>query len=150
MQEWRDGSLIPKECWDCRYLVRCGTGCRVVGSYKREGAGKLAQPDLYASNEKSVTVELPTPRKPGLPNDFHRLSLVVFPGSRLRREDFGGIIDTKTKQVLVNSDTFPLVQTLAQRERFTLTGVSSEFGISIEELTSFFGKLWHGGVIVSV
>ncbi|MFH1706104.1 MAG: SPASM domain-containing protein [Patescibacteria group bacterium] len=151
MQEWRDGSLIPKECWDCHYLIRCGAGCRVVGSYRGGRAGELSQPDLCASNEEGVTVELPTPRRSSLPNDFHQLSLVVSPGSRFRREDFGGVIDnSKSKQTLVNSDTFSLVQTLARREGFTLTDVSDEFGISIEELTSFLGKLWDRGVIISV
>ncbi|MCK4823207.1 radical SAM protein [bacterium] len=28
-QEWENGSLIPKECTNCNYLLKCGGGCRI-------------------------------------------------------------------------------------------------------------------------
>jgi radical SAM protein with 4Fe4S-binding SPASM domain len=149
MQQWRDGSLIPEECWDCKFLTRCKAGCRMMGKYAKGTEGNLDDPDLYTSNERSVIRDWVPSEELELPEGFYSLPLSLSSEVKLRLENFGGAVALYGRNpVLVNNFSFTLLQNLKQRKMFMLNEIGDEFGLDQGEIESFFGPLYARNIII--
>ncbi len=153
MEVWRNGSLFPKRCQSCDYLVECGGGCRVVGAFGSEDKSKLDQPDLYIGNPKLMTnsnVDTKGEERK-VPEDFHTLPLRISERTKLREEDFGGIVGLGGTRVrLLTKTAFKFLKEVKEKEKekFYLTDLGDEFGITIENLVNFLGQLYFDKVVV--
>lgn len=54
MSEWRDGSLVPELCLNCKFFRLCGAGCRM----EAKSHGDIGGLDPYASKPENVAVSL--------------------------------------------------------------------------------------------
>jgi radical SAM protein with 4Fe4S-binding SPASM domain len=149
LEEWRKGILVPKECWDCEYVVNCKGGCRMFDKYDKEDVQEIRQKgsvifkktsgfeeDLHVREEIDKLVDANTP-------------LAFNSSVKFREEEFGGAIAVRGRSpFLVNRDSFELLRSLAQKRSFTLKSVAEELELSIDEVKPFFLSLFKRGVIV--
>jgi len=148
MQEWRDGSLIPEECWDCGYLVKCRAGCRMMSKYAQGIEGELNQQSPYAS-ENGVLVDLPPSQVWNPPDGFLDMSLTISSRIKLREEEFGGVAGADGRNFsLVNDSSFSLLRRLSRKKKFILREVRDEFNFDTQELLAFFSQLFINNVVV--
>ena len=148
MQEWRDGSLIPEECWDCGYLVKCRAGCRMMSKYAQGIEGELNQQSPYASKD-GVLVDLPPSQVRNPPDGFLDMSLAISSRVKFREEEFGGVAGVGRRNLaLVNDSSFSLLRRLDQKKGFTLREVRDKFNFDTQELLAFFGQLFINNIVV--
>lgn len=134
LNEWRDGSLLPKECKECRYVIQCSGGCRMDCKFY----GKMDGMDPYATG-KDFTYTPQQPEEAVLLNPEARL--VVNTAVCLRLEKFGTalIVEGDFKSI-ITSDSAKLLEEL-RGKTFTLSFISSEYGLGLDVVRSFFGNL---------
>lgn len=84
MRSWRDDSLLPPQCLDCRHKSSCAGGCKADAKHSGGGYRHL---DPYC-DLKNVPVMPKTMRKSVDLSSRYRAN----PKVRLRSEAFGGII----------------------------------------------------------
>lgn len=112
MEAWRDGSLIPGRCKNCRYLNQCSGGCRVEALVVN---GSLDAMDPYATGEKDVT-SLPKQQPP--PSDFFQTTIAVYAPLARREEPYGVIVagnEGYGQVTFINRETDRFLQMLAER-----------------------------------
>lgn len=92
MSAWRDGSLLPRSCQNCKALAFCGGGCRMESKMR---SGSLNAPDPYMSQDDAEYVigemvrigqELKSREDAPLPCAFS-----LNPKLRWRQEEFGAV-----------------------------------------------------------
>jgi radical SAM protein with 4Fe4S-binding SPASM domain len=140
LKSWRDGSLLPQECKECKYVIECSGGCRMDCKYY----GNICSMDPYATSKDFAYV----PRKP---NDVVLLDpnkdLIVNSGLHLRSEEFGtALIVDGTFKSIVNADSIELLKEL-RGKTFTLDYVSKEYNIELGLVRNFFTGLYSQNVI---
>ncbi len=85
LKNWRDGSLLPNECKECKHIIKCSGGCRMDCKYY----GKVDSMDPYATGKDFNLV-------PNKPKEITLLSLntklITNPDLYLRVEKFGSIL----------------------------------------------------------
>lgn len=124
LSEWRDGSLLPSECKECRYIIQCSGGCRMDCKHY----GNISGMDPYATGKDFDLV----PYKPDpaalLDKDA---KLVVNPTLRFRSEKFGTalIVGGDFKSV-VTPDSAKLLSELKGTE-FTAMYISEKYSLDI-------------------
>lgn len=142
MAEWRDGSLLPEECKACKYIRQCTGGCRMAAlSYSGDIRGM--DPDapggenVIPFKRKLGEVELPT-------------ALRVNPAARFRDEAWGGCAKvTDGGTIFLSPDGYRLVQTLSNRESFTLRELEAEFqGFGQSAGVKFFRQLFRRRLVI--
>lgn len=89
MKEWRDGSLLPRECSSCKILAWCGGGCRMEAKM-RNGSFTAIDPYVTPQDVEYAALELVKieQEKPSsLPLVFQ-----LNPKTRWRIEKFGAVV----------------------------------------------------------
>lgn len=145
MSRWRDGSLIPEACQECRYLQKCTAGCRVEAQY----FGDIAGMDPYATSELDVLVP-PEKRSVVIPEGFFEERLELNPRLKMRTEDFGGIVDGKSgSYVFLNRDSYELMQKLKEKKiPFSVVQISQDYDVKLEEASKFFARLYNNNIVM--
>lgn len=134
LTEWRDGSLLPTECKECKYVVQCSGGCRMDSKYY----GDICGMDPYAIGKDFVYT--PQQRDVVAPLD-PETEMVVSHTLRFRREEFGmALIVGGDFKSIVTFDTAELIEKLRETT-FTPTSVSEESGAEIDILCNLFTDL---------
>lgn len=144
MSDWRDGSFIPNECTNCKFILMCSGGCRMEAKFKGDIKGK----DPNATTPEDVIFHRVSEKKIAIDSTKkYFLSQNV----RLRRESFGGIISIgKSGVFFLNKDGFELVKTLEKIPDFSLSGISKEMKTEESKMTSFLSFLLTNNVIKTV
>ncbi len=134
LREWRDGSLLPTECKECKHVIQCSGGCRMDCKHY----GNISGMDPYAPGKDFAYI--PQQREEVTPLDPES-ALVVNSTLRLRIETFGTalIVDGNFKSI-VTSDTAELLEQL-RGTTFTLGSISAEYGLEVDMLRKFFASL---------
>lgn len=142
MNAWRNGSLLPPECRQCKYIIRCGGGCRMDCKY----SGKMDSMDPYATGNDFDLILPSASRTTDLIPLKQRFVLnesLVF-----RSEQFGTalIVDGEFKSI-VTPDSASLLLALTGKS-FSLELLLAEYRIDEHILTKFFTSLRDQGIIL--
>ena len=140
LKEWRDGSQLPKECKECKYVIQCSGGCRMDCKFY----GKIDGMDPYATGkdfaytpQKLEEVVLLDPET----------KLVVNPAVCLRLEKFGtALIVSGDFKSIITPDSAKLLEDL-KGTMFTLAFISSEYCLDLNVVRNFFGNLYKQKVV---
>lgn len=145
MSHWRDGSLIPKACQECRYLQQCTAGCRVEAQY----FGNIAGMDPYASSPEDV-LSLQKKEPIVIPKTLFEERLMINPLLKMRTEDFGGIVEGRNKSYLfLNVDSYKLIKRLKERETpFSVAEISLDYDVKPEQVIEFFAYLYDNNIVL--
>ena len=109
---WRCGKNLNPECHDCRLLPLCGGECRMISgheSYKQ-----------YALNKNAQITVTPPPEIKSEEFSKNTVFQVSQQNTRMRAEEFGGIVRHGSNECYVSHSVFSLTQTLLTRESWTL------------------------------
>jgi len=144
MEDWRDTRYISEECKKCKFLAKCSGGCRMESKFYGDIAGK----DPYMISSENV-VNIPIKEKLSLISMDQPISFVK--DLRLRQEDFGGMLYTKkTNSILLTKDSYSLVQSVKDKQSFTISDLTLTINHPINEMQKLFSILFKGGFIISV
>jgi len=145
MEEWRDGSLLPKTCLSCDCFSKCGGGCRFFNENKK---GE----DFIIKKENKEII------KPFLLNKGDKISVKDFTGMRIkpscrfRKDREMGIINTEgTKNTFFSIRTFDVMKKVFDSS-LVFTPVSlletfPEIKMNKSRLSSFLSQLLTKGVL---
>ena len=140
LKEWRDGSLLPQECKECRYVVECSGGCRMDCKFY----GKINAMDPYATGKDFDLI-------PPKPEEIKPLSfdveLVVNPTLYLRTEKFGSVmvVDGDFRSI-ITPDSARLLSEL-RGTTFTLDNILAKYRLRKEVARDFFSMLFKQDVV---
>ena len=128
MSEWRDGSLIPPSCRNCRALHICGGGCRAATGISRH---------TY-DHDQIIIKPVSDSWQPCFSDPKYiadDIFLRINPNCRFRREENFGIVNTGgIRNLLVSSETFNLFLDLHKQHRvFTAEQLFNEASINMEK-----------------
>jgi radical SAM protein with 4Fe4S-binding SPASM domain len=143
LKVWRDGSLLPDECKQCRYIFECSGGCRMDCKYY----GKIDSMDPYATGNEFEYI-------PQTSIETEPISLkakyIVNPALHFRTEKFGEalIIDGNFKSV-ITLDSAKLLKKLMGNE-FTLEQILKEYNLEIGVLHKYFTNLYKQDIICMI
>lgn len=145
MQPWRDGSLIPVKCWECRYLAQCSGGCRIEALVIN---GALNAMDPHASGPNDV---LTLPEKEGEGELGPEWMTTKVRASRLmrREEPFGAVVAGKMGRdaiTFINPQTDVFLRLIAERPPRSIQELQEAYGLDEESLT-FLQRLIRRGVL---
>lgn len=140
LKEWRDGSLLPIECKECKYLMQCSGGCRMDCKFY----GKIDDMDPYATSNEFTLI--PQTQKGvsllGLNED-----LIVNPSLVLRKEDCGVTLISNGKVLAtVSHDSAKLLSDLNKRS-FTISDIVNNYNVDFNSMHLFFSNLYKRKVI---
>jgi len=141
LKEWRDGSLLPNECKECKYIIQCSGGCRMDCKFY----GKIDSMDPYATSKDFVLI----PQKPkDVPLLDLNESLIVNPLLILRKEDCGVTLISNGKVLATVSHDSAKLLTDLSKQQFTLNHVFSKYKVDFNNNTHlFFSSLYKRNVI---
>lgn len=140
LKEWRDGSLLPGECKECKYVLKCSGGCRMDCKHY----GKIDSMDQYASGKDFTCVpQEPEEVKPLNPEAM----LVINPNLRCRDETFGTamIVEGSLKSVVTHDSAWLLNE--LKGKVFCVNNVVAEYGLELSRVQLFFYHLHKQAVI---
>jgi radical SAM protein with 4Fe4S-binding SPASM domain len=140
LKSWRDGSMLPVECRECKHVIECSGGCRMDCKYY----GNVCSMDPYATSKdfdyiprKREKVELLEPNA----------RLVVNSTLCMRLEKFGtALIVDGTFKSIVTTDSVELLKDL-RGKTFTLDYISKEYNIELGLVQNFFTGLHSQNVV---
>ncbi|MFA5392199.1 MAG: radical SAM protein [Candidatus Paceibacterota bacterium] len=145
MKEWRDGSMIPLECKNCKLLYFCGCGCRMEAKMRH---GTLNAIDPYSSlDDIDFTLEqfYKLPKKEIKAISFFSLSKKI----RLRKEDFGSAVFLAHRfKVFLNRKATDFLNKLDSEKIYTEEEIIRWGDYSVEELQVFLSKLAEKKIIL--
>lgn len=142
MSEWRDGSIIPPSCKNCRYLSLCGGGCR------------MASKNQHIEDEDSLmnidSIEKITPITKGITVINKKHIFRVRKSCRFREDGDIGIINVSgMKNVFLSPDSFRLFKEFHSEQKTfrldNLLDLSSDKSES--RLIEFLGGLVTSNVL---
>ena len=134
LEAWRDGSMLPQECKDCKFVVQCTGGCRMDCKYY----GCISGMDPYATGKDFEYV----PKKPEpIPLVEPWARFKVNPALKLREESFGtALIVAGSFKSVVTADSAELLSELGQ-SAFSVNEIAEKYGLETEEARKFFSGL---------
>lgn len=140
LKEWRDGSLLPNECKECKYVVQCSGGCRMDCKFY----GKIGGMDPYATGKDFTYI----PQKPEEVTLLDsKIKLVINTTLCLRAEEFGtALIVGGDLKSIITPDSAQLLEELLGTV-FTLDAISNEYGIELDVVCNFFSNLHKQKVV---
>jgi radical SAM protein with 4Fe4S-binding SPASM domain len=145
MKEWRDGSMIPLECKNCKLLYFCGGGCRMEAKMRR---GALNAMDPYSSlNDVDFTLQqfYKLPKKEIKVISSFSLSKKI----RLRKEDFGSVVFLAHNfKVFLNRKATDFLNKLDSEKIYTVEEIIRWGDYDTEELQVFLSKLAEKQIIL--
>lgn len=140
LKSWRDGSMLPQECKECKHVIECSGGCRMDCKYY----GNQCSMDPYATSKDFAYI--PQKRAKVEPLDPNT-KLVVNSTLCLREEEFGiALIVDGTFKSIVTADSVELLKEL-RGSIFTLDYISSRYNIELDLVQNFFTGLHSQSVI---
>ena len=141
LKSWRDGSLLPEECKECKYLRECSGGCRMDCKYY----GKIDAMDPYATGKDFQAIQCP--RKEGVLLSCDT-KLIVNPSLFLRTESFGiAIVINGVFKSVITADSAKLLNEYSNTV-FTLDDVLIKYPLNKEVLCRFFSRLFSQNVVM--
>jgi hypothetical protein len=128
MTDQRDGSMLPKICLNCNYLVKCSGGCRVdakCANGKYQSLDPYAEPDnreqIIIKND--VIKKIETNRKLRITNNL-----------KIREEESGILCANQlniSKPSFLTKDTYSMICDLIGNE-FTAMYITEKYSLSID------------------
>jgi len=142
MKDCRDGSMIPQTCKECKIFYQCTGGCRMEAKYY----GKINDMDPHAVSPDNI---IPMQKKKfNLDFDISKANLAFNKDTKIRSENFGGVLKIKRNTVFINRESYKIISELLNQNReFNLKFISSEYEINLEKEKWFFEKLYTKGFI---
>ena len=141
MSEWRDGSLVPTECKECRDLNVCNGGCRLEACSL---TGKRNEMDTFAN-----TKMLPLQYEKRMP-EYHWNPHTVFKvhsGMKYKKESFGWRISLGPRFTYITEITKNWLKT---HDAFSLEDMIKTYGdIAESALKTTILVLINSGMIVA-
>ena len=140
LNEWRDGSLLPQECKECKYVIQCSGGCRMDCKFY----GKINGMDPYATGKNFTCI--PQKLEPVvLLNAETRL--VVNANLGLRLEKFGtALIVEGSFKSIITPDSAGLLKELVGTT-FTPGYIASKYNLELDFVRRFFTGLYKQKVV---
>ncbi|MBP8016974.1 SPASM domain-containing protein [Candidatus Gracilibacteria bacterium] len=144
MNDWRTGQYIPDTCKKCSSLKYCTGGCRMEALYQ----GDICKMDPFAdSNSAKNLNELVLKKEIKLVSLEDRLCINKNLFSR--EESFGYTISIgPLATYFVTKDSGKLINLLKNRADFSISDITKEFQITIDDALLFFSKLVNEKIIV--
>ena len=140
LNEWRDDSLLPTECKECKHVIQCSGGCRMDCKFY----GNISGMDPCATGKDFNFI--PQISEPAVLLD-PKVKLVVNPALHLRSEKFGtALIVGGNFTSIVTQDSALLLEELAGTA-FTLDYVVNEYNIEPDIVGRFFTNLFKQKVV---
>lgn len=139
---WRDDSMLPTECKECKYIRECSGGCRMECKHY----GKVDGMDPYATGNNFTAI---LPKSVKIKQLDFDVPLVVNPNLSFRTEKFGSaLIVNREFKSIVTADSAKLLAGLLGTT-FTLDFLLEQYTLDKEVLRSFFSRLYKQNVICS-
>lgn len=134
LNEWRDGSLLPQECKECKHVVRCGGGCRMDCKFY----GKINGMDPYATGKDFALI--PQKLEPVALLDAE-MKLEVNANLHFREEKFGTalVVEGSFKSVITQDSTKMLKELIGTT--FTPNSIASKYDLEVDFVRRFFTGL---------
>lgn len=140
LKEWRDGSLLPHECKECKYLALCSGGCRMDCKFY----GKIDSMDPYATNNDFKLIPQKDRNLVLLGVDEN---LIINPLLVLRKEDCGATLILSGKVIAtVSLDSANLLIDLSKKH-FTLNDIFNNYSVDSKNTQLFFSSLYKRNII---
>lgn len=143
MAEWRDGSLTPEQCRQCKHFYTCAGGCKAE-AFKR--FGRLDLPDPYSDFTSPIISENTFDNKNKMlyvPKGHY----IVDPKVAFRNEDEGGILVTPKRLVKLNNNTFEYIKKQIGKE-VTINDFISNFGWKSRQAKDFYSHLVQDKILI--
>ena len=142
---WRDGSLIPSQCRTCRYLHRCGGGCRTEAKL----SGDIRGLDPYATDETPVILVHGSTSSLPVTGEITGCVMRVSEDVRTRPESFGGVVaGGLSKVVFVTHETLALIESLKSVDRFDVSLLVNTYEVAPSEAITFCEQMVEHGIFL--
>lgn len=143
MNDWRNGTYIPKTCYKCNYLSQCTTGCRLDA---HEKTGKMNNLDPFAIPKNVPKIE-------DLLSHHHNdeVSLkaddsLIIEKIKFRPEKKGTIISKGFRSMFLNKESTDLILMIMGKP-ITSLEISKEYNIQLDNVIWFMNKLLKDRII---
>jgi radical SAM protein with 4Fe4S-binding SPASM domain len=145
MKKWRDGSMIPLECKNCKLFYFCGSGCRMEAKMR---GGALNAMDPYSCPD-DIDIVLQQFYK--LPKKENKIisSFSLSKKIRWRKEKFGSAVFLAHNfKVFLNKKATDFLNKLDSEKNYTIEEIIKWGDYSSKELQVFLSKLADKKIIL--
>ena len=142
MKKWRDDTLLPKECHNCKIVGECGGGCRVNSSDSESAMSRCNMTPLLS---KKYLIALSHALKQ-IPMDQ---SFSIRHGIMLRQETSTLYLVTLSPMsfIIIDINGLRLLRYLAELPYFTPFEIIDTLNLGKSRTTMFFNELFNKGFL---
>lgn len=145
MDDWRDGSFLPKECVECKYLAGCSGGCRIEARM----SGKDGM-DPYATTPVGI-IPRSTKQNTRILEEFAEKLLVLGPHVKIRDEEFGGVASAgavNSMIALLNNDAVAMLRNFKSKPPVSAEKLAKDFAKKRMDMLAFLYGLFTRDILV--
>ncbi len=128
MEMYRDGSMLPKDCQNCKYLYKCSGGCRIDAKYH---SGHYASLDPFADNKNINMISvIDAPLKPVYDTSVFEVNRNL----KIRQEKFGVLVANQRNvgsPSLLTNDTYQFLLFMKDK-KFTTEEITEQFNLPLD------------------
>ncbi len=136
--EWRDGSLLPEECKQCKHVEICKGGCRVDAF---PFTGKLNSLDT-TTNLENLPIKY-IPKSTAIPEFFDDDTFIKNPFTCVK-EDFGYRISYRQSYIFITEE---LKRFLDSKSIFNRSDIVNDFSVDSTIANRILSRLAMNGII---